>query len=72
MHLFLLIRKPGFREVKKLAQGQKTQKARFLVELTQNAGLANTRITAMHFLYVNGKLKPHTHKLDLLFLSYYL
>lgn len=69
MHLFLLIRKPGFREVKKLAQGQKTQKARFIVELTQNTGLANTRITAMYFLYVNVKLKPHTHKSDL-FLSY--
>lgn len=70
MHLFLLIRKPGFREVKKLAQGQKNQKARFIVEPTQNPGLANTRITAEYFLYVNVKLKPHTQKLDLLFLIY--
>lgn len=70
MHLFLLIRKPGFRDVKKLAQGQKTQKARFIVEPTKNPGLANTRITAEYFLYVNVKLKPHTHKLGLLFLIY--
>jgi len=67
MHLFLLIRKPGFRDVKKLAQGQKTQKARFIVEPTQNPGLANTRITAEYFLYVNVKLKPHTQKLGLCF-----
>lgn len=70
MHLFLLTRKLGLREVKKLAQGQKNSKSWFIVELTQNPGLVNTRITAMYFLYVNVKLKPHTQKLNLLFLIY--